>query len=160
MNDIKLYRRRYIPNEKILLKDDRILYTDKEIIVTKWKVFRAKKEFNNGFSCYFLNENYKISKFFWDKKYIRTYCDIIETIYDESEKSYCFNDLLADVVIRENGFVEVLDLEEIADALDENLIDLNQAKTALRAVNKLLHSIYQGQFEKYLTKLDKFIKFD
>lgn len=38
-----LYRKRLIPNECILLKDDILLYRDEEILITKWNTIRPKK---------------------------------------------------------------------------------------------------------------------
>ena len=35
----KIYRKRYMPNETVLLKDDEILRLDEDVLVTKWNVF-------------------------------------------------------------------------------------------------------------------------
>ena len=58
-----LYRRRLIPNECILLKDDVILSCTDNMILTKWNALRPKKELHHGFSAYFLKEHIKVSKF-------------------------------------------------------------------------------------------------
>ena len=36
--DLILYRKRFIPMETILLKDDVVLFQDETVIVTKWNV--------------------------------------------------------------------------------------------------------------------------
>ena len=59
----KIYRKRYMPNETVLLKDDEILRLDEDILVTKWNVLHPKTQFSHGVSCYFLKKGYKISKF-------------------------------------------------------------------------------------------------
>ena len=61
-----MYRKRYVPNEIKSLNDDEILYMSDDMIVTKWKTFKPKKEFSNGISCTFMNRGYKISKFMDD----------------------------------------------------------------------------------------------
>ena len=61
------------------------------------------------------------------------YCDIIDYDYDEEKDSYIFIDLLVDVKIT-NGKIEVLDLDELKEALDNGLID---DARFLRAINKL-----------------------
>ena len=58
-----LYRKRLIPDECILLKDDILLYRDEDILVTKWNTIRPKKDLHHGMSCYFLKKGIKVSKF-------------------------------------------------------------------------------------------------
>lgn len=158
MKDLKLFRRRYIPNEKILLKDDIILSTEENIIVTKWRVLKPRKDFTNGYSCYFIQEGFKVSKFFNDDNTcVYIYCDIIETEFFEDENAFVFNDLLIDVIIYENNFVKVVDIAEVAKALDENIITLSQAKDTLLKTDKLLDLIYNSKFDYYTNYLDKFI---
>lgn len=43
MTNLTLYRKRIIPDECILLKDDLILSCDEEHIITTWKALRPKK---------------------------------------------------------------------------------------------------------------------
>ena len=64
MSTVKLFRRRIIPEECVLLKDDRILYQDREVIVTRWNTLKPKKTLHHGYSCYFLERGYKVSKFY------------------------------------------------------------------------------------------------
>ena len=54
-----MYRKRYIPDEIKSLNDDEILFINDEVIVTRWKTFKPKKEFSNGISYTFLNRGYK-----------------------------------------------------------------------------------------------------
>ena len=64
----KIYRKRYMPNETVLLKDDEILRLDEDVLVTKWNVLHPKTQFSHGVSCYFLKKGYKISKLLNEKE--------------------------------------------------------------------------------------------
>ncbi len=76
------------------------------------------------------------------------YCDIIDTEYNKEENSYIFSDLLADVIIYENGFVKVVDLAELADCLESGIISEKIVKDALRRLDSLLQIIYTNGFTK------------
>ena len=74
----KLIRKRLIPFESVLLKDDRIVHMEDGLIVTHWDVLKPRKDFQKGISCYFLKEGYKISRFMdKDGNLVYFYCDII-----------------------------------------------------------------------------------
>ena len=149
-----LYRKRIIPEECIELKDDVVLYRDKEVIITRWMTLHPKKTLHHGYSCYFLDRGFKVSKFYGhDNELISWYCDIISHTWDASTDTYVFTDLLADVIVYPDGFVRVVDLDELADALENGLITSAQLQTALRHLDKLLSIIYKGGFprlQKYI----------
>jgi len=150
-----LYRKRIIPNECVLLKDDIVLYWDDERIVTKWNALRPKKDLHHGYSCYFLKEGYKISKFYRaDNSLLYYYCDIISHNYSEDGKSLVVTDLLADVIVYPDGFVKVVDLDEMVPALECGGISVSQLKQALTSCSNLLSLIYN----KKLHKLTKYIE--
>jgi len=154
MEKPKLYRRRFIPDEIVFLKDDMIEHMDERIIVTSWKAIRPRSDFESGCSCYFLNEGYKVSRFFdKDGKLIHTYCDIISVEYDEAANEYIFNDLLIDVLILNDGTVKVLDLDELSEALDRGFITVELAKTALSTTDRLLSIIYSGGLDELTERL-------
>ena len=135
-----LYRKRFIPEEVVPLKDDEILFADETKIITKWKTLKPRPDFAWGISCYDLQNSYKISRFLDHNNHlVYYYCDIIE--WEKTEDGYLFSDLLADVIIYPNGVVRVVDLAEIADALDEKKITEAQAKKALRILDQLLRRI-------------------
>ena len=155
MSQPKLYRKRYIPDEKLLLKDDIIVTIDTDKVITKWNVLSPVHPFTHGVSCYFINEGFKVSKFLDDhNELVYWYCDIIETEYDEKENSYTFSDLLIDVIIEKNGFVKVVDLDEIALALDKGLFNDDLIKKAVTRADKLLGLIYSGKFDRYKSIVD------
>ena len=80
------------------------------------------------------------------------YCDIIET--EKDGNTYTFNDLLADVIIHNDGKVEVVDVDEIGRALEENILPTELIAKALYRLDKLLRIIYSGEFEKYQAPLN------
>ena len=49
-----------------------------------------------------------------------------------------------------DGFVKVLDLDELADACKMGLISGELLQESLRTTNKLLETIYKGDFSKYM----------
>jgi hypothetical protein len=152
MNYPLLYRKRIIPEECILLKDDIILSWDSERIVTKWHALKPKKDLHHGYSCYFLKEGYKVSKFYRaDDSLLYYYCDIITSEYQRDGHSLVVTDLLADVIIYPDGFVKVVDLDEMVPALDQGSISVEHLKSALLSCNSLLTSIYEGRLHE-LTK--------
>ncbi len=150
-----LYRKRLIPDECVNLKDDKIIFIDSETIITSWNTFRPKAEFTHGTSYYVLKEGFKISKFYkTDNSLAYIYCDIISTSYDEASDTYVFTDLLADVIIENDGRVRVVDLDELGDALTDNVLSKELMSDALHKLNNLLATIYDGSFAQYLEVLE------
>lgn len=145
-----LYRKRLIPDECIELKGDQILRCDEDVIVTSWHALHPKPDLDHGYSAYFLKEGIKVSQFLHaDGSLLYWYCDIVDYTFDESGSNLTTTDLLADVVIYPDGFVKVLDLDELAEAAKNKLIDEATLHDVLIRVNKLLTAIYNGDFEKY-----------
>lgn len=151
-----LYRRRIIPEECILLKDDVILSCDEERIMTSWNALHPKKDLHHGMSCYFLKEGFKISKFCYeDGSLLYWYCDIVDYNYNSVDNSLIVTDLLADVIIYPDGFVKVVDLDELVTALESRSISLDTLKSSLMQLNKLLNLIYSNQFDTLKAYIEK-----
>lgn len=153
----KVYRRRFIPAECVLLKDDTIIKQDDEVLITKWTTLNPKTEFSHGASCYFLEKGLKVSKIYrHDGSLLRWYCDIVEFSYDASERALTVTDLLADVILSSDGRMKVVDLDELAEAMEENLITKEQTISCLRSLDYLLSLIYRDKFDRlqaYLNEL-------
>ena len=155
MNISKLYRRRLIPSELTLLKDDVIVRQDDEVVITTWNTLNPKTEFSHGCSCYFLKDGLKVSKMYRsDNTLLRWYIDIVEFSIDEKEESLITTDLLADVVIYPDGRMKVVDLDELAEALERNLITKEQMVSCLRNLNHLLTLVYRDKFDRLQSYLD------
>ena len=152
MNITKIYRRRIIPRDCILLKDDVIVAQDDETVITKWNTLNPKPAFSHGCSCFFLKEGIKISKVYRsDNSLLRWYCDIVAYDFDPEEKSMTYTDLLADVIIDSQGMVKVVDLDE---PMEHDWITKEQTLLCLRNLNRLLSLIYRDKFDRLQTKLD------
>ncbi len=152
-----LYRKRMIPKECVLLKDDIILEYSEDILVTKWQALHPKKDLHHGYSCYYLKEGYKISKFYTaDNTLLYYYCDIISPEYDTTVNSLTVLDLLIDVVVYPDGFVKVVDLDEIVPALDEKALSDSLLKQALLSCNQLLQKIYAGEMEHLAAPISRY----
>jgi len=150
-----LYRERLIPAECILLKDDIIVRQDDEVLITKWNTLNPKKEFSHGVSCYLLKEGLKISKFYChDGSLLRWYCDIVSFSYNEQSKALTVTDLLADVIVYPDGRMKVVDLDELAEAVQNGLITKEQTISCLRSLNHLLSLIYRDKFDRLQAFLD------
>lgn len=155
MADPILYRKRLIPEECVLLKDDRLLYRDEEIIVTAWNTLKPRKDLHHGRSCYYLREGIKVSRFFDENgSLLYWYCDIVDYDHDAQTDTYIITDLLADVIIYPDGFVKVVDLDELVTAKEGGLLTDAMLGQALLTLNRLLQIIYDGGFEKLQEPLE------
>ena len=147
MADPILYRKRLIPDECILLKDDRVIVRDDDKIVTGWHTIKPRKDLHHGYSCYYLKEGFKVSKFYReDGSLLYWYCDIVTYEHQSDTDTYIVPDLLADVIIYPDGFVKVVDIDELVTALNEKIISEQTLKTSLFNLNALLEIIYAGEF--------------
>lgn len=159
MADPTLYRKRLIPDECVLLKDDTVLYRDDQIIVTGWNSLKPRKDLHHGCSCYYLSEGIKVSRFYQaDNSLIYWYCDIVDYAYDRNTDTYIVTDLLADVIVYPDGFVKVVDLDELVTARQSCILSESMLDTALLRLDHLLKIIYRGDFpglqkptERYIT---------
>ena len=155
----ELYRKRLIPSECIHLKNDTIVSISDGHIITRWKTLHPKEEFSYGISYYVVKHGWKISKFYKENGTLAyIYCDIIDTSYDKNTDTYIFTDLLADVIIENDGFVRVVDLDELADACRMSIISNDMLVTSLHRLNALLSIIYNGDFKDYLDELNILIQ--
>lgn len=156
MESLKLYRKRIIPQECKFLKDDKIVRMDDEMIITTWDTLNPKMEFSHGCSIYYLKQGIKVSKFYrHDNSLLYWYCDIVDYAFDEAENSLTVTDLLADVIIFPDGHMKVVDIDEMADALDTGLITPEVLSKALRRLSDLLTVIYRDKFEKLQSPLEQ-----
>lgn len=156
MKHLQLFRKRLLPAECIPLKNDIIVEANKEVIITKWNTLNPKTTFDHGCSCYFLEEGYKVSKFYRvDGSLLYWYCDIVDYDYNEKENILIVTDLLADVIIYPDGRVKVMDLDEMAEALDSGLITPELLSAGLRRLHNLLSLIDRDKFDRLQEKLNK-----
>jgi len=154
-----LYRKRLIPEECIPLMDDILFYWDSDILMTAWKALKPKPVLHHGYSCYFLDEGFKISKFYdHDNSFMYWYCDIISHTYDKNTNAYVFTDLIADVIIYPDGRLQVIDLDELSFALTNGLLSPDEVADALLKVDRLLHLFYSGSLQEQFEMIDALIR--
>lgn len=154
-----LLRKRLIPNEIITLKDDIILSCSNSIIVTKWNSLHPKADLDHGYSCYYMNDGFKISEFYkQDNTLLCYYCDIVEYTYSRHTNELLVTDLLADIIIHPDGTVKIVDLNELVEAVDKNLITIDQLKNALMCLHKLSTKIYEHQLPLLTEPIDDAIE--
>lgn len=149
MAKITLYRKRLIPNECVLLKDDVLLSVQEDKIITQWKALKPKHDLDHGYSCYYLDQGFKVSKFLRkDGSLLYWYCDIVDYKWSKDRTCLTAVDLLADVVIDSDGNVKILDLDELAQASKKELLSKELLQQALLRLDALLQIIYQKQFDQ------------
>lgn len=159
METIRLYRRRYVPDEITELKDDKILMAKDDIIVTNWNVLKPRKDIDHGISIYYIEKGFKISKIYdADNQLVYWYCDIIDTDFEPATNSYTFHDLLIDVLIYPDNRVKVADLDEFADFTEKQLLPSDLLAKALHRTNDLLQYIYRGEFDELVEPMVEFDK--
>lgn len=160
MKEWNIYRKRLIPDECMPLKNDLILYEDDSILITKWNTLKPRSDFHHGYSCYYLKEGCKVSRFYKeDGSLLYWYCDII-TLTVENENDLIITDLLADVIIYPDGFVQVMDLDELCDAKEKELITETQFFLAIKQLGSLLDTVYRGHLEQFAAPLLEIIEKD
>lgn len=158
---VLLYRKRHIPEECILLKNDRILFLDDSRLVTTWNVLKPRADFASGISLFDFEKHWKITRVAKaDGSLYHWYCDIMKMhISEENETvTYLMEDLLIDIVIEADGSVHVLDLDEAADAFEKGLITGADLTLALNAADALLRIIRSGEFARYQEIVEQYVK--
>ena len=96
-----------------------------------------------------------MSKFYReDGSLVCRYCDIVQYDFSDDGQTMVATDLLADVVIEPDGFVKVVDLDELAEASEKKLLDTATMQKALLQLNALLTKIYDGSFDAMKLELD------
>lgn len=152
-----MYRKRLIPKECVLLKDDIVMHQDDRKIITKWNTLKPKKNLHHGYSVYYLDEGIKVSKFLReDGSLLYWYCDIISTDYDSTTDTYVFTDLLADVIVYPDGTVRIVDLEEVAEVIKQDEISKEEIASLCISLDKLLKVIYNGDFDSLIKDIKDF----
>ncbi|MDD6034859.1 MAG: DUF402 domain-containing protein [Lachnospiraceae bacterium] len=160
---IQLYRQRHIPEERIPLSGDTVLFLDDSRLITRWSTLKPRKDFASGISIFDFEKHWKITRVARaDGSLYHWYCDIMTMhISHDTEQStsvYTMEDLLIDITVLPDGTVHVLDLDEVADAFAQGLITGDDLILALRAADELLKLIENGGFSVYQETLEKYAK--
>ena len=128
------------------------------MIITKWDVLHERLDFATGYSCYYLDRGYKVSKFLKaDGSLHCWYCDIVDYQWSPSGDVLTGVDLLADVVLYPDGRLRVMDLDELSEAYEKRLIDESLLKKSLLSLNRLLNEIYSAGIEPLAKPIEDLI---
>lgn len=142
-----MLRKRYIPDEVVDISGDELLFRSDELLITRWKPIKPRNDIAGGISWIFIEEGYKVSKFYdASGKFLYWYCDIIDVEYHQNKDMYVFKDLLVDIMVMSNGCMRILDMDELAEAMEKGLISNTQVHISLRRLDMLLKMIYAGKF--------------
>ncbi len=144
---MKMLRKRFIPNEIVDVSGDEVIKIEDGLIVTRWLPIHPKKDVGSGESFIHYKDGYKIS-IFYDKegKFLYYYVDIIDYEYDEKEDCWTFIDLLVDVKYDGKEKFEVLDMDELEEAINTNLITDKMFLKAIQTLNNVISLIDEGEF--------------
>ena len=95
------------------------------------------------------------SKFYRDDdSLLYWYIDIVEFTTGSDKTELIVTDLLADVIISPTGRIKVVDLDELAEALEKGLITQEQTINCMKQLNDLLTLIYRDKFDTLTEPLD------
>ena len=142
MTHLQIFRKRLIPAETVLLKDDVILRQENDRIVTSWHAFHPRPDLMRGFSCYYTEDYLKVSRMIHDDDSFHWYIDIADYTWSKTRDTLTMTDLLADVIIDPGGQIRVTDLDELADAHSRGLITDDLLKKSLYTLDRLLRELY------------------
>jgi hypothetical protein len=157
MKKPSIFRTRYIPFETVDISSDELLYRDEELLITRWKAIKPRKDISGGISYTFLKDGIKISRFYdADKNFAYWYCDIIDVEYDNENDRFTLIDLLLDVKLMPDGTMKVLDADELAAALEEGLITQEQACSSLKKMDSILQKVYANSFPPTICLEEKY----
>lgn len=131
------------------LLNDVMIYRDKKLLVVRWKTINEKTEFAKGISFYFAEEKIKISALYKENgDFVKYYCEVVEVDYNNDIHKYIFRDLIVDVNLYENGKYEVLDEDQLNDALKDKKNDKvtpDKSDEILAVKDDILRKIHEGQ---------------
>ncbi|MCR5303861.1 MAG: DUF402 domain-containing protein [Lachnospiraceae bacterium] len=145
MDDLIIYRKRLIPDECILLKNDILVSRDDSKLVTRWKTIHPRPDMDHGSSVYYLEKGWKISRFCRaDSSLLYWYCDIVDYSFSPDGRELTTTDLLADIIIYPDGQIRLVDLDELAVAFEKGLISGELMTKCLNTLDSLLKEIYAG----------------
>lgn len=144
---MRILRKRYIPDEVVDISGDEVIYHDEKRFITKWLPIKPRGDIAAGESCVYFEHGWKVSKFFRQDGSLKFwYCDIIHCDYDAEEDTYLFTDLLLDVIVQEEGHYEILDEDELEEALEKGIITPAIAEEAKTKLRQLVELIQAGRF--------------
>ncbi len=147
MGTLTVIRKRLIPFEEVDISGDEQLYFDGELLITRWLPIKSRKDIGWGISHTYMEEGYKVSAFYDSAgKFKYWYWDIIDTAFYPDQNKLIVRDLLADVVVDPWLHVQILDREEVREALELGLITDSEVGYIEKVTDKILDKIALRSF--------------
>lgn len=157
---IKLLRKRYFPNELVDISGDEILYLDDKLMVTRWKPINERDDIGGGVSFWYFKKNIKASKIYKrDGSFKYYYMDMCRYELKKNKETKEIEevkmiDLLADVIMYDDGNYKVLDFDELSEYLENGSITPKEFMQSIKSFTKIIGDINDGVFpyaemEKY-----------
>lgn len=147
---MKIYRKRFIPDEINDVSSDEIIRRNENLIITKWLPIHPRSDIASGMSWTYFKDGFKISKLYNENgEFLYYYCDIIDYIYDETEDAYTFIDLLVDIKYYPDGTIKFLDFDELQVAYNKGLITEDMLMKAINTAYRLAVIIKNGELNNY-----------
>ena len=147
MTDFILVRKRIIPDEETELKNDEIIFADREkrCVVTRWLPIKPRSDIGWGFSVYDFNRKLKISAIFSNEgSFSYIYCDIISSKFISGR--LIVTDLLIDVTRDRYGNISILDENELQEAFLEGLISEDDVISAMDGAKTAVEILKDPEF--------------
>jgi predicted RNA-binding protein associated with RNAse of E/G family len=145
----KRYKKKLFPPAIIDISSDILYFFNKELMVTGWapEVDDPTEGVASVISFIFLEKGFQISKKF-DKNntFLYWYCDIIDVESDQENNIYTITDLVVDVVVYPDNYVRIIDLDELANLIEQDGLDKKLLLKALRNLDNLLLEIDRKNF--------------
>ncbi len=152
---MQIYRKRFEPEECVLLKDDEIVYADRSYIATKWQTIKPRDDFDNGASIYDIDHGVKVSKFCKAGKILYYYIDIIGMEYNADEDTYICTDYVLDVVLQTDYIsYTVLDEDELDALIEKGALSHKEIADTYAKLQFMIDCIKENNFNFYLEIFD------
>lgn len=149
---MEIYRKRFLPDECVKLKDDIIIENNEKYLITKWIPIKPRLDIKRGVSIVVFDKNIKISKIIDNNdEIVYYYIDII--VCDLQFNKIVTVDYLLDIIYYEDMTIKILDLEELYKAKEKNIISKNIFDDAIKYLNNALNLIYSKEILEYIDKI-------
>ena len=147
MKKLTVIRKRLIPFEEVDISGDEQLYFDENALITRWFPIRPRKDVGWGISYTHISKGYKVSAFY-DRSGVFKYWywDIIDTVFDRELYTLVVRDLLVDVVADAQFHIQILDKNEVDEALALGLITDQEVAYIETVTKKILEQISLHSF--------------
>lgn len=148
---MQIYRKRFQPEECVLLKDDEIVYSDSSYICTRWETLKPRNDFDNGASIYDIEHGVKVSKFCKGNDIVYYYVDIIGMEYLEGDDTYICTDYVLDVIVETDlTTYKVLDEDEFDELIEKGVFTSKEITDTYSKLNFMLDCIKAENFDFYM----------